>query len=251
MIAAALSMPGTIIENVPPLPGRRNRGPRTRKTLDLNDASITENTRLLLPALLQPERRGRRARRSSRDDRAADRRRLRRAPATVPPGRPGSDVSLRAGLHREARGHGGRDHRAAGDVQRVLRRPLHVAPPGGLRQAARGSDAGARGALRPAQHRVERRPCRRDGSDLDREHPEAARCGARRRSRRRSRPLCTRSFGLRTPASCPGVDASILDPRSVWNDRNAYDTAAARLRDMFRENFDRQGFGAHGIEAVM
>ena len=58
-------------------------------------------------------------------------------------------------------------------------------------------------------------------------------------------------FGLRTPRSCPGVDASILDPRSVWGDKNAYDASAARLRGMFRENFDRQGFGAHGIAAVM
>jgi phosphoenolpyruvate carboxykinase (ATP) len=58
-------------------------------------------------------------------------------------------------------------------------------------------------------------------------------------------------FGLRTPTSCPGVDAGILDPRAVWSDKSAYDASAVKLRDMFRENFDSQGFEAFGIEAVM
>ena len=58
-------------------------------------------------------------------------------------------------------------------------------------------------------------------------------------------------FGLRVPMSCPGVDSSILDPRAAWNDGNAYDAAAVRLRDMFRENFELQGFEGFGIEAVI
>ena len=58
-------------------------------------------------------------------------------------------------------------------------------------------------------------------------------------------------LGLRVPTSCPGVDSSILDPRAVWSDGIAYDAAAARLRDMFRENFERQGFEDFGIEAVI
>ena len=58
-------------------------------------------------------------------------------------------------------------------------------------------------------------------------------------------------FGLRMPKSCPGVDPSILNPRAVWQDKNKYDQAAVKLRDMFRENFDKRndrrefaGFGA-------
>ena len=58
-------------------------------------------------------------------------------------------------------------------------------------------------------------------------------------------------FNLRMPRSCPGVDASILDPRAVWKDKGAYDEAAGKLRDMFRGNFEKQGFGKFGIEAVV
>ena len=58
-------------------------------------------------------------------------------------------------------------------------------------------------------------------------------------------------FGLRFPTSCPGVDSSILDPRAAWKDKDAYDAAAIRLRGMFRENFEKQGFEEYGIESVM
>ena len=48
-------------------------------------------------------------------------------------------------------------------------------------------------------------------------------------------------FNLRYPTSCPGVDASILDPRASWEDKEAYDEAAQKLLTMFRENFDKNG----------
>ena len=44
------------------------------------------------------------------------------------------------------------------------------------------------------------------------------------------------------PKSCPDVDPAILDPRSQWEDKAAYDAAAEKLRDMFRENFKKKGF---------
>ena len=53
------------------------------------------------------------------------------------------------------------------------------------------------------------------------------------------------------PRACPGVDASILNPRTVWKDKDAYDAAANKLRDMFRGNFEKQGFGSFGIQAVV
>ena len=37
--------------------------------------------------------------------------------------------------------------------------------------------------------------------------------------------------------SVPGVDSSLLDPRSTWADPGAYDGKAADLARMFRENF--------------
>ena len=58
-------------------------------------------------------------------------------------------------------------------------------------------------------------------------------------------------FNLRMPKSCPGFDPAVLNPRNVWSDKNAYDQAANKLRDLFRANFDKQGFGELGIEAVM
>ncbi|MDP6520149.1 MAG: phosphoenolpyruvate carboxykinase (ATP), partial [Planctomycetota bacterium] len=56
---------------------------------------------------------------------------------------------------------------------------------------------------------------------------------------------------LKMPKSCPGVDAQILNPRNTWADKEAYDTAADKLRDMFRANFDDKGFADLGIEPVM
>ena len=53
VIAAALSMPGTIIENVPPLPGKRIEDSDPQE-LDLSDASITENTRFSYPLSCNP-----------------------------------------------------------------------------------------------------------------------------------------------------------------------------------------------------
>jgi len=58
-------------------------------------------------------------------------------------------------------------------------------------------------------------------------------------------------FNLKMPKSCPGVDAKILDPRNTWDDKAAYDAQAEKLVQMFRDQFDKQGFGALGIEPVM
>jgi phosphoenolpyruvate carboxykinase (ATP) len=44
-------------------------------------------------------------------------------------------------------------------------------------------------------------------------------------------------FGLAVPVAAPGVDASLLDPRSTWRDPEAYDRKAQELAGMFRENF--------------
>jgi phosphoenolpyruvate carboxykinase (ATP) len=45
------------------------------------------------------------------------------------------------------------------------------------------------------------------------------------------------TFGFEVPLKCPDVPASFLDPRSTWNDRDAYDRAAHQLASMFTANF--------------
>jgi phosphoenolpyruvate carboxykinase (ATP) len=45
------------------------------------------------------------------------------------------------------------------------------------------------------------------------------------------------NFGFEVPVSVPGVDPSILDPRQTWTDKDAYDRMAAKLVDLFVENF--------------
>ena len=44
-------------------------------------------------------------------------------------------------------------------------------------------------------------------------------------------------FGLGIPLSCPGVAAQVLNPRKTWKDPNAYDKKARELAKMFNENF--------------
>jgi phosphoenolpyruvate carboxykinase (ATP) len=46
-------------------------------------------------------------------------------------------------------------------------------------------------------------------------------------------------FGLQIPRSVPGVPAEILDPRAAWADKGAYDAAARHLAGLFRQNFRR------------
>jgi phosphoenolpyruvate carboxykinase (ATP) len=46
-------------------------------------------------------------------------------------------------------------------------------------------------------------------------------------------------FGFDVPESVPGVDGALLDPRSTWQDAEAYDAAAEKLAGMFADNFER------------
>jgi phosphoenolpyruvate carboxykinase (ATP) len=46
-------------------------------------------------------------------------------------------------------------------------------------------------------------------------------------------------FGFEVPTAVPGVDSSLLDPRSTWRDPEAYDRRARELAQMFRQNFEQ------------
>jgi phosphoenolpyruvate carboxykinase (ATP) len=56
------------------------------------------------------------------------------------------------------------------------------------------------------------------------------------------------NFGFKVPVSVPGVDDAILDPRATWADKDAYDATAAKLVDLFVENFAQ--FADHVDEGV-
>ncbi|MCJ9428303.1 phosphoenolpyruvate carboxykinase [Kordiimonas sp. A6E486] len=56
-------------------------------------------------------------------------------------------------------------------------------------------------------------------------------------------------FGFEVPEEVAGVDATILNPRETWADKDAYDAKAQHLVGLFIENFDT--FADHVDDAVM
>jgi phosphoenolpyruvate carboxykinase (ATP) len=44
-------------------------------------------------------------------------------------------------------------------------------------------------------------------------------------------------FNVAVPANCPGVTPEVLQPRATWSDPLAYERQAARLAQMFADNF--------------
>ena len=51
-------------------------------------------------------------------------------------------------------------------------------------------------------------------------------------------------FGLAMPTSCPDVPDEILNPRSTWADKGAYDAKANELADKFVKNFEQFAEGS-------
>ena len=249
IIAGALSMSGTIIENVPPLPGLPMEETDPQE-LDLADRSITENTRFSYPLSCNPN-----VAEGARGD------------------HPQSIVLLTAdafGVLPPVSFLEGRDvmyHFVQGFTARLAGTEVGVTEPQATFSACFGAPFMAH---RPSVY-----------AKLLREKMEAnrARCillntgwsgGPAGESPRISisdtRALLNAAldgeldaadsdlhpvFNLRMPKSCPGVDSAILDPRNVWSDPGAYDEAASRLRGMFRANFEKNQFADFGVEAVM
>ncbi|WP_341711226.1 phosphoenolpyruvate carboxykinase [Erythrobacter sp.] len=56
------------------------------------------------------------------------------------------------------------------------------------------------------------------------------------------------NFGFEVPISVPGVDSTILDPRSTWADKDEYDRTAQKLVQLFVDNFEP--FAAHVDQGV-
>ena len=58
-------------------------------------------------------------------------------------------------------------------------------------------------------------------------------------------------FHLQVPVSCPGAeDATILQPRNTWKDKEAYDQRARKLAQEFSDHFDK-AYGDKGIDPAI
>lgn len=46
-------------------------------------------------------------------------------------------------------------------------------------------------------------------------------------------------FGLAMPTECKNVPSNVLNPRSTWEDKEAYDKKAQNLANSFNKNFEK------------
>ena len=58
-------------------------------------------------------------------------------------------------------------------------------------------------------------------------------------------------FNLAMPRSCPDVPSEVLNPRKTWSDGDAYDATAIKLRDLFKANYQENNFAELGVADVM
>ncbi|WP_028080546.1 phosphoenolpyruvate carboxykinase (ATP) [Solimonas soli] len=246
VIAAALSKPGTIIENVPPLPGKRMEECHP-DALDLFDDSIAENTRFSYPLDANPN--------------------------VMPNGQgphPQTIVLLTAdafGVLPPIAILEPKDvmyHFVSGFTARVAGTEVGITEPTPTFSACFG---GPFMAQKPNVYaklladKMEHHKARcillntgwsggsygvgqRMSLKITRALLNAALNGELDTVETETHPI----LKLKMPKSCPGVDSAILNPRNTWADKDAYDATATKLRDMFRDNFRKKGFAAFGIE---
>jgi phosphoenolpyruvate carboxykinase (ATP) len=251
VIAAALSMPGTIIENVPPLPGKR-MDECDPQELDLSDRSITENTRFSYPLSanpnVMPEARG-------------------PHPATI--------VLLTAdafGVLPPVSVLEAKDvmyHFVSGFTAKLAGTEVGVTEPQAAFSACFGGPFMSHKPSVYAKLLAEKMGKHHTRCILLNTGWSGGAYGTGKRiSIQHTRALLNAAlagqldagkvehevhpiFNLKMPRTCPGVPAEILNPRNTWKDKAAYDAAAVKLRDMFRKNFESKGFAELGIQPVI
>jgi phosphoenolpyruvate carboxykinase (ATP) len=251
IIAAALSMPGTLIENVPPLPGRKLED-TDPQDLDLTDRSITENTRFSYPLTCNPN-----VANGAKGPHPQTIVLLTADAFGVLP--PVSVLTPREVMY----------HFVSGFTAKLAGTEVGVTEPSAAFSACFGAPFMAHNppvyarllATKMKEHKTRCILLNTGwgggpygvGKRISIKHTRALLDAALRGDLDEGKVAFETHpvFNLRMPKSCPGVPAEILDPRNTWKDKAAYDKQAEKLRGMFRENFESKGFGKLGLEPVM
>ena len=249
IIAAALSQPGTLIENVPPLPGRALADTDPQE-LDLTDGSITENTRFAYPLSCNPH---------------------------VAPGARGPHPRTIVLLTADAFGVLppvsilDRDevmyHFVMGFTSKLAGTEVGVVEPQATFSACFGAPFMSHKPSVYAEllaHRMDAHQARcillntgwsggphGVGERMSIAHTRALLNAALNGDLDTVDTMRLPILGLRVPVSCPGVPDDVLNPRNTWADPDAYDEAAVRLRDLFRQNYQNQDYASLGIQAML
>ena len=249
VIASALSMRGTLIENVPPRPGRAIED-TDPQDFDLTDGSITENTRFAYPLDCNPD-----VAEGACGPHpetivllTAD------AFGVLPP------VSL---LDRDEVMY----HFVTGFTSKLAGTEVGVTEPEATFSACFGAAFMSQKASVYAELLSERMAAHdtrcvllntgwtggaygkgeRMSLQYTRALLDAALAGEFDEAATEVEP----TLGMRMPTTCAAVPDDILNPRNTWDDPEAYDEAAAKVRDLFRQNYEDQGYAALGIKAVL
>ncbi len=249
VIAAALSKPGTIIENVPPLKGKKMEECDPQE-LDLTDKSITENTRFSYPLSANPN--------------------------VMPDARgphPETIVLLTADAFGVLPPVAILDadqvmyHFVSGFTAKLAGTEMGVTEPKAAFSACFGAPFMSHKPPVYAKLLAEKMGKHKARCILLNTGWSGGPFGVgKRMSIKYTRALLNAAlegkldgvecelhptFNLKMPKSCPGVPSEVLNPRNTWADKAAYDAAATNLRDMFRKNFEAKGFAKLGIKPGM
>lgn len=249
VIAAAMSMKGTLIENVPPLAGKK-LGETDPQELDLTDGSITENTRFAYPLTCNP---------------------------SVAPGAKGPHPQTIVLLTADAFGVlppvsilDGDEvmyHFVMGFTSKLAGTEVGVTEPQAAFSACFGSPFMSQKPSVYAQLLNDRMAKHRTRCILLNTGWSGGPYGkGERMSLKLTRTLLNAALngeldnaetevqaqlGLQIPVAVEGVDSDMLNPRNTWDNASDYDEAAAKLKSMFQAQYDAQNYAELGIEARM
>ncbi len=249
IIASAMSMPGTLIENVPALPNKALAATDPQE-LDLTDDSITENTRLAYPLSCNPN---------------------------VAPGAKGPHPRTIVLLTADAFGvlppvsildpDEVMYHFVMGFTSKLAGTEVGVLEPQATFSACFGAPFMSHKPSVYAEllaHRMDAHQARcilmntgwsggpyGVGERMPIAHTRALLDAALNGQLDDVDTVTLPILGLRIPVSCPGVPDEGLNPRNTWTDPEAYDQAAANLRDLFHQNYETQDYASLNIRAVL